>query len=120
MLGWMKKYVNPSINAVSGKECNPVSTKTGDNETICFSDDAEYVNPDPGHSFVWFCRTSHVKKQLAKGYPQQTIFDSVHDSCLDFGIYFQNIPTMLFSRNLRKLNQFFFFFLSTQQEETSC
>ncbi|CAA3022575.1 non-specific phospholipase C6 [Olea europaea subsp. europaea] len=53
--------------------------------------------------------TSHVKKQLAKGYPQRTIFDSVHDSGLDFGIYFQNIPTTLFYRNLRKLKYIFKF-----------
>jgi phospholipase C len=47
--------------------------------------------------------TSHVKRQLAKGYPQKTIFDSMHQNGLDFGIYFQNIPTTLFYRNLRKL-----------------
>nr|DAD27721.1 TPA_asm: hypothetical protein HUJ06_029189 [Nelumbo nucifera] len=28
MLGWMNKSVNPSNNGVTGKECNPVSTKT--------------------------------------------------------------------------------------------
>lgn len=186
MLGWMKKSVNPTINGVTGKECNRVSTKAEDTETICFSDDAEYVDPDPGHSFEaveqqvfgsglvptmsgfveqaltmsqnlsetvmkgfrpenvpiyetlirefavfdrWFSSipgptqpnrlfvysatshgsTSHVKKQLAKGYPQRTIFDSVHDSRLDFGIYFQNIPTTLFYRNLRKLKYIFKF-----------
>lgn len=46
MLGWMKQSINPSINGVTGKECNSVT-----NQTICFSDDAEYVDPDPGHSF---------------------------------------------------------------------
>lgn len=182
MIGWMKNSINPSINGVTGRECNPVSTKsvTRQTESICFSNDAEYVDPDPGHSFEdveqqvfgsgsipsmsgfveqalsmsqnlsqtvmkgfkpenvpvfaklvsefavfdrWFSSipgptqpnrlfvysatshgsTSHVKKQLAKGYPQKTIFDSLHENKLSFGIYFQNIPTTLFYRNLRKL-----------------
>ncbi|KAI7985919.1 Non-specific phospholipase C6 [Camellia lanceoleosa] len=183
MIGWMKNSINPSINGVTGKECNPVSTKDQDHpqtQSICFKDDAEFVDPDPGHSFEaveqqvfgsgpipsmtgfveqalsmsqnltetvmkgfkpqnvpvfaalvqefavfdrWFCSipgptqpnrlfvysatshgsTSHVKKQLATGYPQQTIFDSLHDNGFNFGIYFQNIPTTFFYRNLRKL-----------------
>ncbi|KAK9090097.1 hypothetical protein Sjap_023274 [Stephania japonica] len=192
MLGWMKKSINPNINGVTGNECNPKSTKSTNSESICFTDDAEYVDPDPGHSFEaveqqvfgssspttripsmkgfveqattmpsspdlprtvmkgfrpesvpvyatlvrefavidrWFSSipgptqpnrlfvysatshgsTSHVKKQLAKGYPQKTIFDSIHDEGLDFGIYFQNIPTTLFYRNLRKLKYVFKF-----------
>ncbi|KAL8464246.1 hypothetical protein ACS0TY_033957 [Phlomoides rotata] len=183
MLGWMKKSLNPSINGVTGKECNSISE---DESKICFSDGAEYVDPDPGHSFEdvekqvfgstsipsmsgfveqaltlshnvseivmkgfkpenvpvygalvtafsvfdrWFSSipgptqpnrlflysatshgsTSHVKTQLATGYPQQTIFDSLHDNGLDFGIYFQNIPTTFFYRNLRKLKYIFKF-----------
>ncbi|CBI15684.3 unnamed protein product, partial [Vitis vinifera] len=46
------KRSNSAINGVTGKECNPVSTKNPSEETICFKDDAEYVDPDPGHSFV--------------------------------------------------------------------
>ncbi|CAL0319842.1 unnamed protein product [Lupinus luteus] len=182
MLGWMKKAINPLINGVTGDECNPVSTKNPRKDAICFSDDAEFVDPDPGHSFEdvlqqvfgsssssipsmngfveqalslsqnlsetvmkgfrpesvpvyaalvrefavfdrWFSSipgptqpnrlfvysatshgsTSHVKRQLATGYPQKTIFESLHGNGLDFGIYFQNIPTTLFYRNLRKL-----------------
>ena len=186
MIGWMKKYIDPRINGVTGDECNPVSTKNPNPETICFSDDAEFVDPDPGHSFEdvlqqvfgsnsipsmsgfveqalsmssnlsetvmkgfkpeavpiygalvrefavfdrWFSSipgptqpnrlfvysatshgsTSHVKKQLALGYPQKTIFDSLHENGLDFGVYFQNIPTTLFYRNLRKLKYIFKF-----------
>ncbi|XP_010249047.1 PREDICTED: non-specific phospholipase C6-like [Nelumbo nucifera] len=186
MLGWMKKYVNPSINGVTGNECNPVSTKSPQSHSICFTDDAQFVDPDPGHSFQdvqeqvfgsslipsmsgfvqqamamlsnlsgtvmkgfkpesvpvyaslvrefavfdrWFSSipgptqpnrlfvysatshgsTSHVPKQLARGYPQKTIFDSLHENGLDFGIYFQNIPTTLFYRNLRKLKYIFKF-----------
>ncbi|CAN7021924.1 hypothetical protein BRARA_F01660 [Brassica rapa] len=181
LLGWMKKSVNPSINGVTGQECNPVPNST---QTICFTSDAEFVDPDPGHSFEaveqqvfgsgqipsmmgfveqalsmpgnlsetvmkgfrpeavpvyaelvkefavfdrWFSSipgptqpnrlfvysatshgsTSHVKQQLAQGFPQETIFDSLHSDDVDFGIYFQNIPTTLFYRNLRQLKYIF-------------
>ncbi|EFH53880.1 predicted protein [Arabidopsis lyrata subsp. lyrata] len=183
LLGWMKNSVNPTINGVTGQECNPVPNST---QTICFTSDAEFVDPDPGHSFEaveqqvfgsgsgqipsmmgfveqalsmpgnlsetvmkgfrpeaipvyaelvkefavfdrWFSSipgptqpnrlfvysatshgsTSHVKKQLAQGYPQKTIFDSLHSNDIDFGIYFQNIPTTLFYRNLRQLKYIF-------------
>ncbi|OVA09562.1 Phosphoesterase [Macleaya cordata] len=186
MLGWMKKSINPLINGVTGKECNPVSTKSPTSQSICFTDDAEFVDPDPGHSFEavrdqvfgsnstpsmngfveqalsmsqnlsetvmkgfrpesvpifsslvsefavfdrWFSSipgptqpnrlfvysatshgsTSHVKKQLAAGYPQKTIFDSLHENGMNFGIYFQNAPTTLFYKNLRKLKYIFKF-----------
>ncbi|KAL7114510.1 hypothetical protein ACP275_04G125900 [Erythranthe tilingii] len=190
MLGWMKKSVNPSINGVTGNECNPISTtKPTPDKKICFSADAEYVDPDPGHSFEavqkqvfgstssssipsmsgfveqaftispnlsetvmkgfkpenvpiyatlvrefavfdrWFSSipgptqpnrlfvysatshgsTCHVKKLLAKGFPQKTIFDSLHENGFGFGVYFQNIPTTLFYRNLRKLKYIFKF-----------
>ncbi|XP_073039943.1 non-specific phospholipase C6-like [Primulina eburnea] len=186
LLGWMKKSVNPLINGVTGEECNSVSTEAGSNETICFSDDAKYVDPDPGHSFEdvakqvfgsglipsmsgfveqasrmsenlsetvmkgfrpenvpiyttlvrefavfdrWFSSipgptqpnrlfvysatshgsTSHVIKQLAFGYPQNTIFDSLDENGLDFGVYFKNFPTTLFFRNLRRLKYAFKF-----------
>lgn len=189
MLGWMKKTVNPLINGVTGQECNRVSTNSTSTESeksVCFTDDAEFVDPDPGHSFQavlqqvygnssvptmsgfveqalsmsqnlsetvmkgfrpdsipvyaslvsefavfdrWFSSipgptqpnrlfvysatshgsTSHVKKQLAFGYPQKTIFDSLHENGIDFGVYYQNIPTTMFYRNLRKLKYIFKF-----------
>ncbi|XP_054807213.1 non-specific phospholipase C6-like [Prosopis cineraria] len=186
MLGWMKKAVNSVINGVTGEECNPVSTKSPKPEAICFTDDAQFVDPDPAHSFEaveqqvfgsasfpsmtgfveqalsvsqnlsetvmkgfrpeslpvyaalvrefavfdrWFSSIpgptqpnrlfvysatshgsiSHIAKQLAKGYPQKTIFDSLHENDIDFGIYFQNIPTTLFFRNLRRLKYIFKF-----------
>ncbi|XP_044501732.1 non-specific phospholipase C6-like isoform X1 [Mangifera indica] len=180
MLGWMKKTINPMINGVTGDECNSVSTNNSRSLTICFTDDAAFVDPDPGHSFEavkqqvfgsgtipsmagfveqalsvspnlsetvmkgfrpesvpvyaslvqefavfdrWFSSipgptqpnrlfvysatshgsVSHVKKLLAQGYPQKTIFDSLHENRKDFGIYFRTIPSTLFYRNLRKL-----------------
>ncbi|XP_073144967.1 non-specific phospholipase C6-like isoform X2 [Henckelia pumila] len=186
MLGWMKKSVSPSINGVTGKECNSVSTKQHGSEQICFSDDSEYVDPNPGHSFEavkqqvfgsssvptmsgfveqalslssdlsksvmrgfkpenlpvyaalvrefavfdeWFSSipgptqpnrlfvysatshgaTSNVGSQLVRGFPQKTIFDSLHENGLDFGVYFQTIPTTLFYKSLRKLKYIFKF-----------
>ncbi|KAH9613941.1 hypothetical protein KSS87_016153 [Heliosperma pusillum] len=53
----------------------------------------------------------HVKRQLALGYPQKTIFDSVHENGLNFGIYFQSVPSTLFYRNLRRLKYVFKFHL---------
>ncbi|GAB4845758.1 Non-specific phospholipase C6 [Ancistrocladus abbreviatus] len=180
IIGWMKKSINPAINGVTGKECNPISTKDISSQSICFTNDAEYVDPDPGHSFDdvtrqvfgsspipsmtgfveqalsmsqnlsetvmkgfkpenvpvyaslvqefaifdrWFSSIpgptqpnrlfvysatshgaiSHVKKQLALGFPQKTIFDSIEENGVDFGIYFQTAPTTLLYRNLRKL-----------------
>ncbi|XP_020151952.2 non-specific phospholipase C2 [Aegilops tauschii subsp. strangulata] len=47
--------------------------------------------------------TSNNPELLAKGYPQRTIFDNVHDAGLSFGVYFQDVPAVLFYRNLRKL-----------------
>nr|DAD34225.1 TPA_asm: hypothetical protein HUJ06_004865 [Nelumbo nucifera] len=175
MLGWMKKSINPSINGVTGKECNPVSTQTPQSQSICFTDNAEFVDQDPGHSFEavqeqvfgsslipsmsgfveqaltmssnlsdtvmkgfepksvpiyaslvhefaifdrWFSsipgpiqpnRLFVYSAMSPTGYPQKTIFDSLHENGLDFGIYFQNIPTTLFYRNLRKLKYIFKF-----------
>ncbi|KAI3832867.1 hypothetical protein MKX03_026628 [Papaver bracteatum] len=183
MIGWMKKTINSNINGVTGKECNPISTKSP-SESVCFTDDAQFVDPDPGHSFQairdqvfgsdsstptmngfveqaltmstklseavmkgfkpeavpvfaslvsefaifdrWFSAlpgptqpnrlfvysgtshgaTSHVKKQLLMGFPQKTIFDSLHEDGMDFGVYFQTVPSTLFYRNLRKLKYF--------------
>ncbi|KAL9261597.1 Non-specific phospholipase C6-like protein [Drosera capensis] len=180
LIGWMKNSINSNVDGVTGDECNPVSTQGKVSHTICFTDDAEYVDADPGHTFDdvklqvfgsgsipsmlgfvqqalllspdlsetvmkgfkpenvpvyaslvkefavfdrWFSSipgptqpnrlfvysatshgaTSHVTKQLAFGYPQRTIFDSLYDDGKDFGIYFQTVPSTLFYRNLRKL-----------------
>lgn len=180
MLGWMKQSLNPSIDGLTGTECNPHFTDDPRSPLICVSDDAQFVDPDPGHSFEdvlqqvfgsaaipsmsgfvqqalsisrnlsravmkgfspdsipvfaslvqdfavfdhWFSSipgptqpnrlfvysaTSHGairhdKLNLLMGYPQKTIFDSIHEEGLDFGIYFKNIPTTLFYRNLRRL-----------------
>ncbi|KAL8143935.1 hypothetical protein V2J09_016967 [Rumex salicifolius] len=186
MIGWMKNSVNPEINGVTGDECNPLSTKNG-SRSVCFTDDAVYVDPDPGHTFDevaqqvfgpgssiptmmgfvqqalsvlqdtsdvvmkgfkpervpvysslvsefavfdrWFCSlpgptqpnrlfvysgtshgaTSHILNQLSVGYPQKTIFDSLHDNGIDFNIYFGTIPSVLFYRNLRQLKYIFNF-----------
>ncbi|RWW06168.1 hypothetical protein GW17_00030521 [Ensete ventricosum] len=192
MLGWMKSALGLPIDGLSGTECNRRSVADPASPSICVSDDARYVDPDPGHSFVavreqvfgssnsssgtavpsmagfvqqalsmsedlagtvmkgfkpenvpvyaalaqefavldrWFSSlpgptqpnrlfvysatshgaTCHDKVQLAKGYPQKTIFDSLHDDGLDFGIYYESAPATLFYRNLRKLKYVFKF-----------
>ena len=55
------------------------------------------------HSGTSHGATSNIASLLAKGYPQRTIFENVHDAGLSFGIYYQNIPSTMFYRNLRKL-----------------
>ncbi|KAB1227562.1 Non-specific phospholipase C2 [Morella rubra] len=47
--------------------------------------------------------TSNIGSLLAKGYPQRTIFEDLDAAGISFGIYYQNLPTTLFYRNLRKL-----------------
>ncbi|KAG0452484.1 hypothetical protein HPP92_025148 [Vanilla planifolia] len=183
MLGWMKR-LNPEIDGVDGSEWNPTSTTDPSATRVYFKDGAQYVDPDPGHSFEaireqvfgsnvtsaspppmngfvqqaasmsskmpeavmngfppemvavyeslvsefavfdrWFAAvpastqpnrmyvhsatshgaTSNDATQLALGYPQRTIFENIDDAGLSFGIYYQNIPAVLFYRNLRKL-----------------
>ncbi|XP_062017288.1 non-specific phospholipase C2 [Rosa rugosa] len=55
------------------------------------------------HSGTSAGATSNIASLLAKGYPQRTIFENLDDEGISFGIYYQNIPTTLFYRNLRKL-----------------
>ncbi|OMP05684.1 Phosphoesterase [Corchorus olitorius] len=49
MLGWFKR-LNPEINGVTGSESNPISTSDPSSSRVLFKDNAEYVDPDPGHS----------------------------------------------------------------------
>lgn len=183
MLGWLKR-LNPEIDGVTGREWNPLNASDPNSERVYFRDDAEFIDPDPGHSFQaireqifggndssadpapmngfaqqaermeggfsktvmsgfrpeivssftslameygicdrWFAAvptstqpnrfyihsaTSHgemsnVKKDLVEGFPQKTIFDSIEESGLSYGIYYQNIPATLFFQNLRRL-----------------
>ncbi|KAK4268040.1 hypothetical protein QN277_024745 [Acacia crassicarpa] len=55
------------------------------------------------HSATSHGLTSNDTKKLIGGMPQKTIFDSLDENGLTFGIYFQTIPSTLFYRNLRKL-----------------
>ncbi|XP_028805293.1 non-specific phospholipase C2 [Neltuma alba] len=55
------------------------------------------------HSATSAGATSNNSTLLARGYPQRTIFDSLDDAGISFGIYYQNIPATLFYRSLRKL-----------------
>ncbi|KAF9599151.1 hypothetical protein IFM89_035430 [Coptis chinensis] len=55
------------------------------------------------HSATSHGATSNVRKDLIHGFPQKTIFDSLDENDLTFGIYYQNIPATLFYKSLRKL-----------------
>ncbi|XP_051142291.1 non-specific phospholipase C2 [Andrographis paniculata] len=55
------------------------------------------------HSGTSHGATSNIAAELAKGYPQRTIFEDLDDAGISFGIYYQNIPATLFYRNLRKV-----------------
>ncbi|MBA0787715.1 hypothetical protein Gotri_025118 [Gossypium trilobum] len=133
LLGWLKS-TRPDIDGLSGTESNPVNVADPNSPFISVSDDALFVDSDPGHSFqaireqifgsndssadsapmngfaqqaesmaTSFGATSNVKKDLIHGFPQKTIFDSLDENGLSFGIYYQNIPATLFFKSLRKL-----------------
>ncbi|KAJ6822253.1 non-specific phospholipase C1-like [Iris pallida] len=55
------------------------------------------------HSATSHGASSNVRKDLIHGFPQRTIFDSLDDDGLSFGVYYQNIPAVLFFKSLRKL-----------------
>ncbi|CAN1231882.1 Non-specific phospholipase C1 [Linum grandiflorum] len=61
------------------------------------------------HSATSHGATSNVRKDLIAGFPQKTIFDSLDESGLSFGIYYQSIPATLFFSSLRKLKNVFKF-----------
>ena len=50
MLGWMKR-LNPEIDGVTGAEWNPANTTDPAAGRVYFGEGAQYVDPDPGHSF---------------------------------------------------------------------
>nr|XP_043635481.1 non-specific phospholipase C1 isoform X2 [Erigeron canadensis] len=151
MLGWIKK-TRPDIDGLTGQEYNHANASDPGSEKIYVSEDAVFVDSDPGHSIqaireqifgsnstvsnpapmngfvqqansMWFASvpastqpnrfyvhsaTSHgassnVRKDLINGFPQKTIFDSLDENGLSFGIYYQNIPATLFFKSLRKL-----------------
>ncbi|KAK1299264.1 hypothetical protein QJS10_CPB14g01740 [Acorus calamus] len=55
------------------------------------------------HSATSHGASSNVRKDLIEGFPQKTIFDSLEENGLSFGVYYQNVPATLFFRSLRKL-----------------
>ncbi|KAH7294391.1 hypothetical protein KP509_28G069100 [Ceratopteris richardii] len=55
------------------------------------------------HSATSYGATSNEASKLTAGYPQRTIFDDLSEAGLSFGIYYQNVPSVLFYRSLRQL-----------------
>lgn len=47
LLGWL----GPQVDGLTGREFNLVNTSDPNSERVFVSDRAEYVDPDPGHSF---------------------------------------------------------------------
>ncbi|KAG0474835.1 hypothetical protein HPP92_014521 [Vanilla planifolia] len=58
------------------------------------------------HSATSHGLTSNDTAKLVEGLPQKTIFDSLDEAGLSFGIYYQYPPSTLFYRNLRQLKYF--------------
>ncbi|KAJ7559068.1 hypothetical protein O6H91_04G068500 [Diphasiastrum complanatum] len=56
-----------------------------------------YIHSATSHGLM-----SNVTNDLIKGFPQKTIFDSIAESGLSFGIYYQNVPSTLFYDSLRQ------------------
>ncbi|KAG0466455.1 hypothetical protein HPP92_018035 [Vanilla planifolia] len=61
------------------------------------------------HSATSHGAMSNVRDDLIRGFPQKTIFDSLDEEGLSFGIYYQNIPATLFFKSLRKIKHAFKF-----------
>lgn len=45
------KKINPEINGVDGTEWSPLSTTDPNSKKLFFKNQAQFVDPDPGHSF---------------------------------------------------------------------
>ncbi|XP_050204105.1 non-specific phospholipase C2 [Mercurialis annua] len=75
MIGWMKK-LNPEINGVDGTESNHLNATDPSSGKFFFQNQADYVDPDPGHSFqaireqIFGCNDSS-KAPLMNGFAQQ-------------------------------------------------
>lgn len=194
MLGWLKR-LNPEIDGLTGAEYNLVNVSDPASKKVFVSDGAEFVDPDPGHSFQavteqvfggtsdwhqlqfpppmngfaqqaesmypgtgfperimsafrpeavpslsqlamefsvfdkWYSAfpgstqpnrlflhsaashgvLSNIIFDLIWGMPQKTIFDSLYENGIRFGIYFQSVPTTLFFQSLRKIQYMFNF-----------
>ena len=50
MLGWMKK-INPEINGVDGTQWNLLNSSDPSSQKFFTDNQAQFVDPDPGHSF---------------------------------------------------------------------
>ncbi|KAJ7566005.1 hypothetical protein O6H91_02G084400 [Diphasiastrum complanatum] len=72
-----------------------------------------YVHSATSHGLM-----SNALSDLFKGFPQRTIFDSLDESELSFGIYYQNIPSTITYDSLRQLKhvtKFYDYYLHFKQ-----
>ncbi|CAN0913691.1 Non-specific phospholipase C4 [Linum grandiflorum] len=89
-------------------EAVPVYKELAENFAVCdrwFASVPASTQPNRlyVHSATSHGATSNDTKQLAEGFPQKTIFESMEENGFSFGIYYQYPPATLFYRNLRKL-----------------
>ncbi|KAE8712197.1 Non-specific phospholipase C2 [Hibiscus syriacus] len=61
------------------------------------------------HSATSSGATINIPSLLIKAYPERKIFKNLDDAGISWGIYYQNIPSTLFYKNLRKLKCLFNF-----------
>ncbi|KAJ7566009.1 hypothetical protein O6H91_02G084600 [Diphasiastrum complanatum] len=65
------------------------------------------TSTQPNRSYVHSATSnglmSNVLSELFKGFPQKTIFDSLDESQLSFGIYYQSVPSTIIYNSLRQL-----------------
>eukprot|EP00897_Mesotaenium_endlicherianum_P004339 jgi/Mesen1/3933/ME000209S02939 len=61
----------------------------------------------PNRMYVWSATShgviSNALPRLARGFPQRSLFDQLDDDGLGFGVYYQQVPSTLFLRSLRRL-----------------
>jgi phospholipase C len=102
------KGMSKSVMSGFKPELLPVYTKLANEFTVFDKWFASVPASTQPNRFYVHSATSHgamsnVKKNLIHGFPQRTIFDSLNDNGINFGIYYQNIPATLFFKSLRKL-----------------
>eukprot|EP00245_Coleochaete_scutata_P013706 TRINITY_DN5664_c0_g2_i1.p1 TRINITY_DN5664_c0_g2~~TRINITY_DN5664_c0_g2_i1.p1 ORF type:complete len:561 (+),score=79.61 TRINITY_DN5664_c0_g2_i1:132-1814(+) len=55
------------------------------------------------HSATSHGAIANHPEDLVRGFPQKTIYECVEESGLNFGVYFQNVPSVLFLKNMREV-----------------
>eukprot|EP00270_Netrium_digitus_P016154 TRINITY_DN5759_c0_g1_i1.p1 TRINITY_DN5759_c0_g1~~TRINITY_DN5759_c0_g1_i1.p1 ORF type:complete len:522 (-),score=85.30 TRINITY_DN5759_c0_g1_i1:188-1753(-) len=79
LLGWLKKF-RPDVDGLTGEEFNHVDPADSSSSKVFVSDAAEFVDPDPGHSYqaiwqqVFGLNESHILSNPKPGEPNMKGF----------------------------------------------